>query len=112
MRLHFGYAKVRYRGLAKNTQRIALLLGFTNLLVAGRHRLKSSLTGSLTRVLQGASKAPGTGVGEPDRSRATKTGQIHLLSTATGCGSSSTSDWIVLSGQSYRPREARSCRHR
>ena len=24
----FGYAKVRYRGLAKNTQRLALLLGF------------------------------------------------------------------------------------
>ena len=34
---HFGYAKVRYRGRAKNTQRIALLLGFTNLLVAGRY---------------------------------------------------------------------------
>ena len=33
---HFGYAKVRYRGLAKNTQRIAVLLGFTNLLIAGR----------------------------------------------------------------------------
>ena len=27
----FGYAKVRYRGLAKNTQRIALLLGLSNL---------------------------------------------------------------------------------
>ena len=27
----FGYAKVRYRGLAKNTQRLALLLGLTNL---------------------------------------------------------------------------------
>ncbi len=26
--------KVRYRGLAKNTQRIALLLGFSNLLIA------------------------------------------------------------------------------
>ena len=26
----FGYGKVRYRGLAKNTQRIALLLGFSN----------------------------------------------------------------------------------
>ena len=37
MRLHFGYSKVRYRGLAKNTQRIALLLGFTNLLIAGRY---------------------------------------------------------------------------
>ena len=34
---HFGYAKVRYRGLAKNTQRIALLLGFTNLVIAGRY---------------------------------------------------------------------------
>ena len=33
---HFGYAKVRYRGLAKNTQRLAVLLGFTNLLIAGR----------------------------------------------------------------------------
>ena len=34
---HFGYAKVHYRGLAKNTQRIAVLLGFTNLLIAGRY---------------------------------------------------------------------------
>ena len=34
---HFGYAKVRYRGLAKNTQRIAVLLGFSNLLIAGRY---------------------------------------------------------------------------
>ena len=34
---HFGYSKVRYRGLAKNRERIALLLGFTNLLIAGRH---------------------------------------------------------------------------
>ena len=32
-----GYGKVRYRGLAKNTQRIALLLGFSNLLIAGRY---------------------------------------------------------------------------
>ena len=39
MRLHFGYAKVRYRGLAKNgdRQRIALLLGFANLMIAGRY---------------------------------------------------------------------------
>ena len=29
---HFGYAKVRYRGVAKIRQRIALLLGFSNLL--------------------------------------------------------------------------------
>ena len=34
---HFGYAKMRYRGLWKNTQRIAVLLGFTNLLIAGRY---------------------------------------------------------------------------
>ena len=34
---HFGYGKVRYRGLAKNTQRIAMLLGFSNLLIAGRY---------------------------------------------------------------------------
>ena len=27
----FGYAKVRYRGLAKNTERMALLLGLSNL---------------------------------------------------------------------------------
>ena len=32
----FGYGKVRYRGLAKNTQRIALLLGFSNLLPRAR----------------------------------------------------------------------------
>ena len=31
---HFGYAQVRYRGLEKNRQRLALLLGFTNLLRA------------------------------------------------------------------------------
>ena len=34
---HFGYAKVRYRGLAKNTQRLGLLLGFANLMTAERH---------------------------------------------------------------------------
>lgn len=33
----FGYGKVRYRGLLKNTQRICLLLGFTNLLIGQRH---------------------------------------------------------------------------
>ena len=37
MRLQFGYAKVRYRGLAKNRQRIVLLLGFANLLIASRY---------------------------------------------------------------------------
>ena len=34
---HLGSGKVRYRGLAKNTQRIAMLLGFANLLIAGRN---------------------------------------------------------------------------
>ena len=35
----FGYGKVRYRGLAKNTQRLALLFGLGNLLTAeGRLR--------------------------------------------------------------------------
>ena len=34
---HFGYAKTRYRGLAKNTQRLALLLGFANLMRAEPH---------------------------------------------------------------------------
>ena len=37
MKRRFGYAKVRYRGLAKNTQRLALLLGLTNLITAERH---------------------------------------------------------------------------
>ena len=32
----FGYAKVRYRGLAKNTERLALLLGLSNLKKAQR----------------------------------------------------------------------------
>ena len=33
----FGYAKVRYRGLAKNTQRLALLLGLGKLMTAEGH---------------------------------------------------------------------------
>ena len=33
---HFGYAQVRYRGLAKNRTRLCLLLGFANLLLAER----------------------------------------------------------------------------
>ena len=33
----FGYAKVRYRGLARNTQRLALLLGLGNLMTAEGH---------------------------------------------------------------------------
>ena len=33
----FLYAKLRYRGLAKNRQRIAVLPGLANLLIAGRY---------------------------------------------------------------------------
>jgi IS5 family transposase len=33
----FGYGKVRYRGLAKNTNRLLVLSGFTNLLIARRY---------------------------------------------------------------------------
>ena len=33
---HFGYAKVRYRGLYKNTQRLAVLFGLANLMKAER----------------------------------------------------------------------------
>ena len=36
----FGYAKVRYRGLAKNRERLALLLGISNL-----RRAKIALAG-------------------------------------------------------------------
>ena len=34
---HFGYGKVRYRGLAKNTQRLMTLLGFANLMRAEQY---------------------------------------------------------------------------
>ena len=37
MKRHFGYAKVRYRGLAKNRNRLCLLFGLANLLIAERH---------------------------------------------------------------------------
>ena len=37
MKRVFGYWKVRYRGLAKNTQRLAMLLGLGNLMTAQRH---------------------------------------------------------------------------
>ncbi|MFS1526117.1 IS5 family transposase [Microbulbifer sp. 2304DJ12-6] len=35
----FGYRKVRYRGLEKNTQRLCLLAGFTNLLIGKKYLL-------------------------------------------------------------------------
>ncbi|BBM03637.1 IS5 family transposase [Microbulbifer sp. GL-2] len=33
----FGYSKVRYKGLAKNTQRLHLLTGITNLLIGKKY---------------------------------------------------------------------------
>ena len=36
MKRMFGYGKVRYRGFHKNARRVALLLGFANLLTAER----------------------------------------------------------------------------
>lgn len=33
----FGYTKVRYRGLAKNANRLHLLAGFTNLLIGRKY---------------------------------------------------------------------------
>ena len=41
----FGYGNVRYRGLAKNTQRIALLLGFSDI-CSSLGRLRDPITGS------------------------------------------------------------------
>ena len=38
---HFGYSKARYRELAKNTQRLAVLLGFTNLIRAEHYMAAS-----------------------------------------------------------------------
>lgn len=35
----FGYDKTRYKGLAKNENRLALLLGFTNLLIAEKYMI-------------------------------------------------------------------------
>ena len=34
---HFGYSKVRYRGLSKNTQRLMTLFGFANLMRAEQY---------------------------------------------------------------------------
>ena len=61
---HFGYAKVRYRGLAKNTQRIALLLGLSNLLIAGALRCRL-MRGQSVRSRRKAGERVGSGVGTP-----------------------------------------------
>ena len=37
MKQRFGYAKVRYRSLAKNRERLNLLFGLANLLIAERY---------------------------------------------------------------------------
>lgn len=34
----FGYAKVRYRGLAKNRNRLSMLAAFSNLLIGQRYQ--------------------------------------------------------------------------
>ncbi|MGH3848797.1 MAG: IS5 family transposase [Pseudonocardiaceae bacterium] len=39
IKVMFGYAKVRYRGLAKNENRLHLLAGFTNLLIGRKYLL-------------------------------------------------------------------------
>ncbi|WP_335987067.1 hypothetical protein [Spongiibacter tropicus] len=38
MKQQFGYGKVRYRGLAKNTNRLYVLSAFTNLLRAEKYQ--------------------------------------------------------------------------
>ncbi len=58
---HFGYAMVRYRGLEKNHQRLALLLGFAKP-VAGRASARV-----IARAVRPAS--PAGAVREPDGSR-------------------------------------------
>ena len=35
----FGYSKVRYRGLSKNTNRLHLLAAFTNLMIGEKYLL-------------------------------------------------------------------------
>ena len=39
IKVMFGYAKVRYRGLAKNDNRLHVLAGFTNLLIGRKYLL-------------------------------------------------------------------------
>ena len=71
---HFGYAKVRYRGLEKNRQRLALLLGFTNLLRAepqlawSRERCVRNRTPKRFRSDMEARPSPDRGSGPPQRS--------------------------------------------
>ena len=47
---HFAYSKVRYRGLAKNTQLLAVLLGFTNLIRA-EHCMAASKGSSASKAV-------------------------------------------------------------
>ena len=53
MNRYFGYAKVRYRGLWKNTQRISLLLGFANLVIAGRYSIRPPDAGEVRPEFEG-----------------------------------------------------------
>ena len=52
----FGYSKVRYRGLAKNVERLALLFGLGNLLAA-EGRLRGSAPGGVLGRAAGRDKA-------------------------------------------------------
>ena len=60
----FGYTKVRYRGLAKNMERLALLFGLGNLLTAEGHNWRRSAHNCGTTPVSGphqASNNPVTG---------------------------------------------------
>jgi IS5 family transposase len=39
IKIQFGYSKVRYRGLSKNTSRLTILAAFSNLLTCQKHLL-------------------------------------------------------------------------
>ena len=72
---HFGYAKVRYRGLEKNRQRLALLLGSANLLraapqLAWRERCVRNRTPKRFRSDMEARPPPERGSGPPQRGSA------------------------------------------
>ena len=68
LKRHFGYAKVRYRGLAKNTQRIALLLGFAQ--SADRGPLRPRLNAGALRPFSAGTAGNGTEGGYFDDSEA------------------------------------------
>ena len=63
----FGYAKVRYRGLAKNTQRLMVLLGLANLMTA--RAPPGGVTGTqCVQIGAGAAKPPNRADVRPQQS--------------------------------------------